>query len=118
MLDLLKINNVTVPNPTTFDQSYEDEYNEFKTDAGTEILEEVRTGILSVNVGYVGLPENTLETVKGAITPISSCVFYDPTTQATMTKQVRISGVTMTKICYKGDVSVWSLTFACREIPS
>lgn len=117
-MKLVTINSVEFPNPDkgTVTVNSTDVFNTYSTEDGGEVVEQIRTDVLSGNVSYKGLQASDIATLKSAITLVSSMVLYNPLTNASKTINAKVWNLKTKIIAYYGNVSLWSLSFDFKEI--
>lgn len=117
MYKLLSINSVILPTPEgNFTLSKNDKYNQYEGEDGSKTVEVIREGIISASVSYKGLTEEMLKRIIDAITLVSRVVIYNPMTKSTKTVTAKITGISTKKVCYRNNISVWSLSFNIEEL--
>lgn len=119
MNNLLKINNIVFPEAEGgYDLSYSDKVNDYESESGEETVEIIRRNVISINVSYTGLLEQKLRELCAAIQVVNTVTFYDPLAGDLVTKTMKTdtSRISISKIHYKNDLSVWSLSFSLEEM--
>lgn len=115
MSDLLKINGISFPTPGGgFDVSYSDITNDYDSEDGRTVIEVIREGVATISVSYSALKEERLRELKAALRTVNTVDFLK--FGSTCTAQMRLSNVKTSKVHYKHDVSVWSMSFELKEL--
>lgn len=115
MYNLLTINGVVFPTPEgSFVISKEDLTNDYKSDAGTTVVEVVREGVFTIDVSYIGQLEHKMDALCRKLSTVNTVVFtYDGFQHI---KQMKLEGLKKTKVAFRHGISVWSLSFSLKEL--
>lgn len=119
MNNLLKINTVTFPEAEGgYDLSYSDKVNGYESESGEKTVEIIRRNVVSISVSYNGLLEQKLRELCAAIQTVNTVTFYDPLAGNVVTKtmQADTNRISISKVHYKDDLSIWSLSFSLEEM--
>ena len=117
MFKLLKINTVELPDAEgDFTINKHDKFNEYETEDGKTTVETIRQGIVSLSVSFNGLTETMVKTICDAITLVSTVEVFDPALGQPKEITAKITGVKTTKIWFRNNVSIWSLSFNVDEL--
>jgi len=116
----IKINNVALPVPSEWNETSETMENVNTTEAGTDIVDVMRTDKLTVNASF-DVSSTMLGTFKGWANSTSALKvkIYDPFTDAYVERDMRIRNFISTLVRYSdktsGTVGLWTVTFDLIE---
>jgi len=116
----IKINNVALPVPSEWNETSEVMENVNTTEAGTDIVDVMRTDKLTVNASF-DVSSTMLGTFKGWANSTSALKvkIYDPFTDAYVERDMRIRNFISTLVRYSdktsGTVGLWTVTFDLIE---
>lgn len=116
----IKINNVALPTPSEWNENSEVMENVNTTEAGTDIVDVMRTDKLTVNASF-DVSSTMLGTFKGWANSTSALKvkIYDPVTDAYVERDMRIRNFISTLVRYSdktsGTIGLWTVTFDLIE---
>lgn len=116
----IKINNVALPIPSEWNETSEVMENVNTTEAGTDIVDVMRTDKLTVNASF-DVSSTMLGTFKGWANSTSALKvkIYDSVTDAYVERDMRIRNFISTLVRYSdktsGTVGLWTVTFDLIE---
>lgn len=117
MSNLITINGVPLPEPSSYSISTNNKINEFEAESGKKTLDVVRQNIYSISISYSGILENKLKSLQQLLSSVVVNVgFYDTQSGSNITKRMKVSGKSQGKNYFKDGISAWSYSFSLEEL--
>ena len=118
--DLLEINNTQLPDVEigkgSVSVNRNPKYNEYDTEGGGKVIEEISEGKMKGSVAFSGLLQSQLQTIDSAIDLVSEMTIYNPSTGLTKSFLALIVPHDMEKIIHDANANAWSYGFDFEEI--
>ena len=110
-MNLIKLNNLTPPNPSAYDIEYADvNGEESQVEDGTTYIEQVRADVPTIKVGWTNLTQSEVTAITGEIAKAVTEVqyFYGTMQTASMTTSAR--SLKLKSVDTSGN-TYWDLSF-------
>lgn len=110
-MNLIKLNNYTPPDPSTYDLDYSDVNGEkTQVEDGTTYIEQVRADVPTIKVGWTNLTQSEVTAITNEVANdvVAVQYFYGTTKTAKMTTGAR--SLKLKHIAENGD-TYWNLSF-------
>lgn len=110
-MSLIKLNNHTPPDPTTYEIEYSDVNGEKEqVEDGTTYIEQIRADVPAIKVGWTNLTKNEVTAITGEVAndTVEVQYFYGTVKTATMTSSKRTLKL---KHIEAGGDTYWDLSF-------
>lgn len=117
MYKLLSVNGTNLRDPDgSYNLSKKDIINEYEGEDGRKTLEVIRQNVISGNVTYKGLTSSMMKIIVSSLSTVTNFVLYDPTKDATVEIEAKVSNIKTSKVHHKNNLSVWTLSFDIDEL--
>ena len=117
MYKLLSANGTDLLDPEgSYQLSKNDIVNEYEGENGRKTIEIVRQNVISGSVSYKGLTASMLKKIMDSLSLVTNFVLYDPSKEALVEIEARVSNIKANKIYHRDNISFWSLSFNIDEL--
>lgn len=118
--DLISINGTAIPDVEAGkgEVTVQDnpKYKEYETEDGGKVIEVIAEDKLKGVVSYSGLLQSAVQSVRNAISLVSTLTIYNPMQGQTKTFQALILPGAVTKLIHDEGANAWTFSFDFEEI--
>ena len=118
--DLLEINGTKLPDVELGKGSVSvgknPKYNEYDTEGGGKVIEEIAEGKLKGSVSFSGMLQSQIQTIEASVDLVSTMKIYNPSTGLAKTFLALIIPANMDKIIHDARSNAWTYGFEFEEI--